>query len=103
MIIYILDNTIQPINELGHLAQAFLVASLPLSALWASDQAEQTPVLQTSLSNVTENSSWVARKFRFLRPSKDGSHEDLETASGSIEPTTPTGVKERVEIMEGTI
>ena len=93
MVIYILDFTLDPINALGHLAQAFLVISLPLSALWASHQSEQSPIPRTSLSNVTEHSSQIAQKFRFLRRSKEGSHDDLEKSS-SFTDTTTTSVKQ---------
>ena len=88
VIIYVLDFTVSKIHFLGQLAQTFLVVSLPLSALWASHESEQSPVPRTSLSNVSENSSNIAKKFRFLRHSKQGSHEDLEKSSCITETTT---------------
>ena len=99
MIIFILDFTINPINALGQLAEAFLVISLPLSALWASHQSEQTPIPRTSLSNATEHSSRIAKKFRFLQRSEEGSDDDLEKSSSVME-TTVTSVKQGTEVIE---
>jgi hypothetical protein len=66
---------------LGHLAQAFLVVSLPLSALWASHQSKQAPIPNTSLSQISETTSRIAQRFKFAKMSEDEKQEDLESGS----------------------
>ena len=101
MVIFILDFTVNAINALGNLAETFLVISLPLSALWASHYSEQASIPRTSLSNVTEHSSKIARKFRFLRRSEEGNNDDLEKSSSVIE-TTITSLKQGTGVIETT-
>lgn len=98
VVIYVVDFTLNPIDALGNLAEAFLVVSLPLSTIWASQQSEQTPVLNTSLSSVTENSSRIIQKFRFLQRSKDRNHEDVEKALSPVESATTNVKREKTTV-----
>jgi hypothetical protein len=89
VIMYILDFTVSSaFTNLAGLAQAFLVCSLPLSALWASHESEVSgpergniTTTSTSVSH-SSRSSRFRNRFRFFKPSKDSrsNHSDLEKA-----------------------
>jgi hypothetical protein len=101
VIFYILDITLN-VSDLDTLGQSFLIVSLPLSSIWASQENEavQRRGITTTSSSAPVHSSPSSQFFRrfqfFNKTSKDNthaSHRDLEKAPNfsEAEGTKETG------------
>ena len=88
VIFYIVDFTVPKVQNYDALGQCFLACSLPLSALWASQQSQdvmQRGQVSTNSTSSEPSSRWA--KFKIFKNNKvlHSSHSDLEKASNYSE------------------